>query len=241
MRGSDVAAPRDWTLGTMAFALPAPVEDYVLAQSSAYDSGAAALAAATQALGDPAVMMLGKEQYAFFRLLCGMIGARRALDLGTFTGMSAMAFAAGTGPGGSVVTIDRSDAWLPLARQHWRASGVDARIDARTGEAIDILRELRAGRAAPFDIVFIDVDKARVQEYVELSLDLLAPNGVVIVDNAIWHGWVLDDGHQDADTAGMRAFNRSIAADPRVECALLPIADGMMLLRRREHASRDVP
>lgn len=230
---SDSAASHDWTLGNMAFTLPAPVESYVLAHSPGYDAAAAALAAATQALGDPAVMMLGKEQYAFFRFLCGMLGARRALDVGTFTGMSAMALAAGVGPQGAVLTLDRTDTWLPLAQRHWREGGVAERIEARTGEAIEILRELRAARVAPFDLVFIDVDKARVQEYFELALDLLAPNGVVIVDNAIWHGWVLDEARNDADTSGMRTFNRAIAADPRVEAVLLPIADGMMLIRRR--------
>lgn len=230
---SSAAPPHDWTLGNMAFTLPAPVEAYVLAHSTGYDAAAAALAAETQALGDPAVMMLGKEQYAFFRFMCGMLGARRALDVGTFTGMSAMAFAAGVGPDGAVLTLDRSDAWLPLARRHWGAGGVQDRIEARTGEAIEILRELRAARVAPFDIAFIDVDKTRVQDYFELALDLLAPNGVVIVDNAIWHGWVLDEARVDADTVGMRAFNRTLAADPRVESVLLPIADGMMLVRRR--------
>ncbi len=237
MTASNPAAPHDWTLGNMAFSLPPPLEAYVLTHSAGYDAAAAALAAETQALGDPAVMMLGKEQFAFFRFLCGVLGARRALDLGTFTGMSTMAFAAGVGPQGRVVTIDRTEAWLPLARRHWRDAGVEARIEVRTGEAIDVLRDLRDARVAPFDIAFIDVDKARVQDYFELTLELLAPNGVLIVDNAIWHGWVLDDTHNDADTAGMRAFNRALAADARVEGVLLPVADGMMLVRRRSAAA----
>lgn len=233
MTTPDPAPPHDWTLGNMAFSLPPAVETYVLAHSAGYDAAARALAAETQALGDPAVMMLGKEQFAFFRFLCGVLGARRALDVGTFTGMSAMAFAAGVGPRGQVVTIDRTEAWLPLARRHWRAAGMEERIDARIGEAIDVLRSLRDARVARFDIAFIDVDKARVQDYFELTLELLAPNGVVIVDNAIWHGWVLDDTHDDADTTGMRAFNRALAVDARVEGVLLPVADGMMLVRRR--------
>lgn len=227
------AAPDDWTLGNMAFTLPSAIEAYVLAHSPGYDAAAAALAAETQALGDPAVMMLGKEQFAFFRFLCGVLGARRALDVGTFTGMSALAFAAGMGSSGRVITIDRTPAWLPLARRHWRAAGVDDRIDARTGEAAVELGALRREGGAPFDIVFIDVDKAGVRGYVDVAFDLLAPRGIVIVDNAAWHGWVLDPSRTDADTAGMRDFNRAIADDPRVEPVLLPVADGMMLIRRR--------
>ncbi|MFO1303065.1 MAG: O-methyltransferase [Burkholderiales bacterium] len=233
MTSANPAAPRDWTLGDMTFTLPPVLEDYVLAHSSGYDAVAAALAAETQALGDPAVMMLGKEQFALFRFLCGAMGVRRALDVGTFTGLSALAFAQGVGPGGSVVTIDRTDAWLPIARKHWNASGVASRIEVRIGEALDVLRDLRDRRGAPFDVAFIDVDKARVPEYVELAFDLLTPNGVAIVDNALWHGWVLDDTHSDADTTGMRDFNHAIAADARFESAVVPIADGMMLLRRR--------
>ena len=233
MTSASPAAPRDWTLGDMTFTLPPVLENYVLAHSSGYDAVAAALAAETQALGDPAVMMLGKEQFALFRFLCGATGARRALDIGTFTGMSALAFAQGVGPAGRVVTVDRTDAWLPIARKHWNAAGVASRIEMRIGEALAVLHALRDTRAQPFDIVFIDVDKARVREYFELAFALLAPNGVVIVDNALWHGWVLDDTHSDADTTGMRGFNRAIAADARFESAVLPMADGMVLLRRR--------
>ena len=227
-------APADWTPGRMAFMLPSVLESYVLAHSTGYDAAAAALAAETEALGEPGVMMLGKEQFALFRFLCGLLDCRRALDVGTFTGMSALAFALGVGPEGRVVTIDRSAAWLPIARRHWESAGVSQRIEVREGEALDVLRDLAAAGVAPFDIAFIDVDKARVAEYVDLTLALLAPRGLVIVDNVLWHGWVLDDAKQDADTQGMRNFTRAVTRDVRVEVVVVPIADGMSLIRRVE-------
>lgn len=225
--------PADWTPGRMAFMLPPVLESYVLAHSPGYDAAAAALADETVALGEPGVMMLGKEQFALFRFLCGLLGCRRALDVGTFTGMSALAFALGVGEHGQVVTIDRSAAWLPIARRHWQSAGVAGRIDARQGEAVDVLRDLAAARTAPFDIAFIDVDKARVREYVDLTLSLLAPRGLLIVDNVLWHGWVLDATKQDSDTQGMRRFNQDIASETSVEAVVVPIADGITLVRRR--------
>ena len=233
-------APADWTPGRMAFMLPAVLESYVLTHSPGYDACAAALADETVALGEPGVMMLGKEQFALFRLLCGLLGCRRALDVGTFTGMSALAFALGMGPQGQVLTIDRSGAWLPIARRHWQSAGVADRIDVREGEAVDVLRGLAAAGTAPFDIAFIDVDKARVREYVDLTLSLLAPRGLLIVDNVLWHGWVLDATKQDADTEGMRRFNREIARDPRFEAVIVPIADGVSLIRRRDSDVRNL-
>ena len=234
---SDTAIPpADWTPGRMAFMLPPVLESYVLGHSPGYDASAAALADETVALGEPGVMMLGKEQFALFRFLCGLLGCRRALDVGTFTGMSALALALGVGPQGQVVTIDRSAAWLPIARRHWLAAGVAERIAVRQGEALDVLRGLVAARTAAFDIAFIDVDKARVREYVDLTLALLAPRGVLMVDNVLWHGWVLDPAKQDADTEGMRRFNRDIAGDARVEAVVVPIADGVSLIRRRDSA-----
>src|SRR5690606_10220249 len=119
-----------WTPGRMAFALPPDVETYLLARSSSYTAHGHALFAETAKLGDPAVMMLAREQYALFRFLAAHLRWRRVLDIGTFTGLSAQAFAEGVGPDGQVVTIDRDDAWLDIARQHWSAAGVGERIEA---------------------------------------------------------------------------------------------------------------
>jgi caffeoyl-CoA O-methyltransferase len=229
---------KDWTLGRMYFQLDERAESYVLSRSSGYSSAARALALETEALGDPAVMMLGKEQFALFRMLCALLRCRRALDVGTFTGLSALAFAEGMGRQGQVTTIDRDPQWSSLAHRHWSAAGVAARIDARIGEADAVMRELMR-EGTRFDIVFIDVDKARVHEYVELAFDMLSAQGLVMVDNTLWHGWVMDSTRNDADTTGMRAFNDAIAADPRIESALLPIADGLTLLRTRIPTASD--
>ena len=227
------AATRDWTAGEMRFQLEPAMEEYVVSRSSGYGPAGAALVAATAALGEPAVMMIAKEQYAFFRVLAGMPGCRNVLDVGTFTGLSALAFADGMVRGGRVVTIDRNAAWADIARTHWTAAGVADRIDVRIGEAIDVLAALAAHAETRFDLIFLDVDKARVPEYFELALALLAPGGLVMVDNALWHGWVRDPARNDADTQGMREFNDRIGSDGRVDAALLPIADGLWLIRRR--------
>lgn len=245
-------ATHDWTAGQMRFQLDRAMEDYVVARSTGWGEAGSALVAATAALGEPAVMMIAKEQYAFFRVLAGAPHCRRVLDVGTFTGLSALAFADGMSTRerasssgahlaqgqtlavpGRVTTIDRNETWIDLARRHWSAAGVADRIEARVGEADDVMAALAAQRDARYDIVFIDVDKARVTEYFELALALLAPGGLVMVDNALWHGWVQDSSRTDADTEGMRQFNDAIAADARVDASLLPIADGLWLIRRR--------
>ena len=226
----EAVAP-DWTLGRMHFQLTPELERYLLAHSTGYGAAGVALVRDTLALGDPAVMLLAPEQYSLLRFLARLSGARRALDLGTFTGLSALAFAEAMGPDGHVLTVDRNAGWVAMARSYWQLAGVADRIEARVGEAADVLAALP--RHEPFDIAFIDVDKARVQHYVELTLQLLSPRGVIVVDNVLWHGWVLDAARTDADTVGMRAFNDSIVADPSLEVTMVPIGDGVSLIRRR--------
>ncbi len=217
----------------MCFQLDPALEPYVLERGGGYRPHGAALAAATEALGEPAVMMLAKEQYALFRFFAAHLACRRALDLGTFTGLSALAFAEGMGPEGRVVTVDRDASWLDIAKSHWRAAGCESRIDFRVGEAVDVLKQLAAEPEQRFDIAFIDLDKAHIGEYVELTLRLLDPGGLLMVDNVLWHGWVLDPARDDADTVGMRRFNDAVTRDPRLDAVLLPIADGMTMIRRR--------
>jgi caffeoyl-CoA O-methyltransferase len=205
-----------WTPGRMAFLLPPPVETYMLARSSSYSPH-----------GD------AREQYALFCFLASHLRWRRVLDIGTFTGLSAQALAEGMTSAGRVVTIDRDRAWLDIARRHWTAAGVAERIDVLTGEALPTLRSLSDAPDLLFDFIFIDADKALVGDYVDEALRLLAPSGLIGVDNALWHGWVMDESHRDADTDGMRAFNDRMAFDARIETVMLPIADGLTLIRRR--------
>ena len=208
-----------WTPGRMAFLLPPAVEHYMLARSSSYSPQGDALFADTIALGDPAVMMLAREQYALFRFLAAHLGWRRVLDIGTFTGLSAQAFAEGmASASGRVVTIDRDRAWLDIARRHWTAAGVADRIEVVTGEALPTLRGLSDAPDLLFDFIF------------KMSRALSA---LIRVDNALWHGWVMDENHRDADTDGMRTFNDRMAQDSRIETVMLPIADGLTLIRRR--------
>jgi caffeoyl-CoA O-methyltransferase len=213
----------------MAFQLDEAKEAYVLANSAGYGKTADALARETTALGEPAIMMLGREQFALLKFL--VRGSRFALDLGTFTGLSALALAEGMREG-KVVTVDRSDEWSSIAERHWRAAGVRDRIEARHDEASDVLGELAAMHAR-VDFAFIDVDKAGMHRYAEAVLGMLAPDGVVAVDNTLWHGWVLDPARTDSDTEGVRRFSEWIAKDAGIDAVMLPIADGMTLVRRR--------
>ena len=217
-----------WTPGRMAFQLDETREAYVLASSAGYGRAADALARETTALGEPAVMMLAREQFALLKFL--VHGSRLAVDLGTFTGLSALALAEGM-PDGRVVTVDRSTEWAPIAERHWQAAGVRARIDARHAEADQALADLRAARSQ-LDFAFIDVDKAGMRRYAETLLGMLRPGGMLAVDNTLWHGWVLDPARDDADTEGVRRFNAWIAQAPGVEPVMVPIADGMTLVRR---------
>jgi caffeoyl-CoA O-methyltransferase len=213
----------------MAFQLDETLEAYVLANSAGYGGAADALAGETTALGEPAVMMLGREQYALLKFLAK--GSRLALNLGTFTGLSALALAEGM-PEGRVITVDRSDEWASIAERHWQGAGVRERIDARHADADDVLAEMAAAHAQ-VDFAFIDIDKAGMRRYAEAVLHMLGPTGMLAVDNTLWHGWVMDPARSDADTEGVRRFNAWITQNPSVEAVMLPIADGMTLVRKR--------
>lgn len=215
----------------MAFDPPPVLKDYLLQHTSGFTSVFRQLYEDTEALGEPSVMMLGHEQVAFFQLLVSLTNARRVLDLGTFTGISALAFATALGGDGRVVTVDRNPQWVDFARPYWQRAGVADRIEPVVGEAVDVLRSMRE-RSDSFDVVFIDVDKRHTARYVDESLAILAPRGVVLVDNALWHGWVLDDAITDADTEGMRSFNRQIRSNGAIDVAMLPLGDGLTILRR---------
>ncbi len=179
-------------------------------------------------------MQIAPEQGAFMAMLVELMGARRCLEIGTFTGYSALAVGLALPEGGEVVTCDVSEEWTAMARRYWEEAGVADRIELRLGPALDTLDGLlREGAEGGFDFAFIDADKERYRDYFERCLRLVRPGGLIAVDNTLWHGKVIDPDAQDADTEAIRAFNRALRDDARVSLALVPIGDGLTLARRR--------
>jgi len=197
----------------------------------------AELRAETAALPE-ANMQIAPEQGQFMALLARLAGARRFLEIGTFTGYSALAIALALPEDGEVVTLDHSREWTDTARRYWQRAGVDGRIELRLGEARDSLKELEdEGRTGQFDLAFIDADKTGYPDYYEHCLRLVRPGGLILVDNTLWNGRVADPDEKGADTEAIRAFNRALHRDRRIDLSLVPIADGLTLARRREDAA----
>lgn len=181
-----------------------------------------------------AAMQIAPEQGQFMALLVELMGARKAIEVGTFTGYSSLSVALALPPGGRLVTCDVNAEWTNVARRYWAEAGVADRIDLRLGPALETLDALIAeGEAGTFDFAFIDADKTEYDAYYERILTLLRPGGLVSVDNVLWSGRVIDTAKQDSDTRAIRAFNEKIHADPRVSLSLVPIGDGLTLARKR--------
>jgi caffeoyl-CoA O-methyltransferase len=179
-------------------------------------------------------MQVSPEQGQFLQLLARTIGARRCLEIGTFTGYSSLAVALALPGDGRLVACDVSVEWTQVARQFWREAGVDSLIDLRLQPALRTLDELLAeGSASAFDFAFIDADKGNYCGYYERTLDLLRPGGLICVDNVLWGGKVADASVNDADTQALRAFNDLVHRDERVDLSLVPIGDGLTVLRKR--------
>ncbi len=181
-----------------------------------------------------AAMQIAPEQGQFMALLVEVMGARNAIEVGTFTGYSSLSVALALPPGGCLVTCDVNAESTAVARRYWAEAGVADRIDLRLAPALETLDALIAeGEAGTFDFAFIDADKTEYDAYYERILTLLRPGGLVSVDNVLWSGRVLDTAKQDPDTRAIRAFNEKIHADPRVSLSLVPIGDGLTLARKR--------
>lgn len=181
-----------------------------------------------------AVMQIAPEQGQFMALLVEMLGARRVLEIGTFTGYSSLSMALALPPGGRIVACDISEEYTAMARRYWARAGVQDRIELRLGPAVETLDALlRAGNAGSFDFIFIDADKTNYGVYYERGLELLRPGGVMAVDNMLWGGAVIDPAKNDADTIAIRALNERARADERVTISLVPIGDGLLLARKR--------
>jgi len=187
----------------------------------------------TQAMGRIAGMQIAPEQGAFLAMLVKLIGATRCLEVGTFTGYSALSVALALPPGGRIVALDVSKDFTDRARLYWREAGVEDRIDLRLGPGLDALERMIATKEGPFDFAFIDADKPNYDNYYERALKLVRPGGLIAFDNMLWSGAVADLSVADPDTSALRALNAKIHADARVDMALATIGDGVMLARVR--------
>ena len=212
--------------------LPAPLDDYVRTVGARETDVQRRLREETAQLPQ-AGMQIGADEATFLALLVRVQAARRALEIGTFTGYSALAMASALPDDGRLVCCDISREWTAIAERYWREAGVNGRIELRIGPAADTLRALASQGEGSFDFAFIDADKAGYDDYYEHCLRLLRPGGLVAIDNTLWSGWVVDPAHDDADTAALRRLNRKIHDDQRVDACLLSIGDGLTLARKR--------
>ncbi len=179
-----------------------------------------------------AVMQIAPEQGRFMQWLVKLVAARRILEIGTFTGYSALAMALALPEDGRLLTCDIDADWTAIAKAHWEAAGMADRIELRLGPAIETLRVLEAEVSEPFDLAFIDADKTGYIDYYESCLGLVRPDGLILVDNIFWGGAVADPDDRDSDTEAIRAFCAHVGSDPRVDLSIVPIADGLMLVRK---------
>lgn len=179
-------------------------------------------------------MQISPEQGQFMALLARLVGARRTLEIGVFTGYSAMSVALALPPDGKIVACDVSEEWTAIARRHWQKAGVAAKIDLRLAPALQTLDKLIAeGAAGTFDFAFIDADKSSYLAYYERCLVLVRKGGLVAIDNTLWSGAVADPANQERDTLAIRAFNDALHRDERVDLSLLPVGDGLTLALKR--------
>jgi O-methyltransferase len=212
--------------------LTAALHEYLLRNSLREPPILARLRAATAAMPN-ANMQISPEQGQFMQLLARLTGARRCIEIGTFTGYSSLAVALAMPPEGRLIACDVSAEWTAIARQFWREAGVADRIELRLQPALDTLDELLRSGAEPFDLAFIDADKTGYRAYYDRLLGLVRPGGLIAVDNTLWNGRVADPADTSADTVALRAFNEHVHRDERVDLSLVPIGDGLTLLRVR--------
>jgi caffeoyl-CoA O-methyltransferase len=207
------------------------LHDYVVTHSMQPDDILQDLAEETaRSFPGEAGMQIGPEQGSFMTLLAKLADARQAVEVGTFTGYSAICIARGLAGGGRLLCCDVSEEWTSVARAYWQRAGLDDRIELRLGPAADTLRALPAGTS--LDYAFIDADKTGYVAYWDLIVPMIRPGGVILVDNTLSHGRVVDLREQDDNVQGIRRFNGHARADARVELVLLPIGDGLTLARK---------
>ena len=203
--------------------------NYLVEHSSPLPAVATRLIEETAGLGKVAEMQISPEEGLFLRFLVGITGTRRILEIGTFTGLSSLMMASAGAE--RVVCLDISEEFTSIARRYWAEAGLDQVIDLRLGPALETLQLL--GDDEMFDFVFIDADKDNYSRYFELALPRLEPGGLMAVDNTLWSGQVLDESDRSPNTVAIRTFNAMVAGDDRVEAVIVPLADGLTLIRRK--------
>jgi caffeoyl-CoA O-methyltransferase len=214
-----------------SFNVSPQIHAYLVEHGSRPDAIQQALIDETRELGGVSMMQIAPEQGAFMTLLTRLMGARRAIEVGTFTGYSALCVARGLPEDGELICCDVSDEWTNVGRPYWEKAGVSDRIDLRIGPAIDTLRGLEDDDG--YDIAFIDADKTGYRDYAEELIRLVRPGGLILVDNVLWHGSVIDPEASGDDVEAIRAFNDWATGDERVDDVMLAISDGLSLLRIR--------
>jgi caffeoyl-CoA O-methyltransferase len=216
-----------------SFLLTPQLADYVRASSEPSDDVVADLLAETAALAErgevPPTFQIPPEQGAFMQLLTRALGARRAIEIGTFTGFSALCVARGLPEDGRLLCLDRSEEWTAIGRRYWERAGVSDRIEVRLGDAHELLRQLPDEPV--FDLAFVDADKTGYADYLGQLHPRLKPNGVVLLDNTLWDGRVL--APEADDDRALVELNAALPKDPRWEVVLVPVSDGLTFLRKR--------
>jgi predicted O-methyltransferase YrrM len=210
-----------------------PLYQYLLEHSVREPAILAELRAETAGMPE-AQMQIGADQGQFMALLAKLIGARRCIEVGVFTGYSSLAVALALPDDGRILACDVSEEWTAIAQRYWLRAGVDHKIELKLQPAAKTLEALlAAGESGTYDFAFIDADKPAYPAYYELLLQLLRPGGLIAVDNTLWSGKVADANERDANTSALRAFNDKLHHDERIDLSLLSIGDGLTLARKR--------
>jgi caffeoyl-CoA O-methyltransferase len=214
-----------------SFNLTPEIHQYLVAHGTPPDDVQQALIERTSELGGISMMQIAPEQGAFMTILTRLLDVRNAVEVGTFTGYSSLCIARGLAEGGKLICCDVSDEWTSIAREYWERAGVADRIDLRIAPALETIATLPEDEH--LDLVFIDADKENYANYYEALLPRVRRNRVILDDNTLWSGAVIDPSRDDSSTLAIRAFNDMVAADDRVDAVQLAISDGLTLLRKR--------
>lgn len=211
--------------------LTPPLYDYLLAHGHNRDAVLDDLRAETERLGGVSIMQIAPEQGTFLSILARSIGARSAIEIGTFTGYSAICIARGLPPDGRLLCCDVNEDYAAIARRYFERAGVASRIDLRIAPALDTLKSLP--HDARFDLAFIDADKVSYSAYYEAILPRMRPDGLILFDNVLWMGQVIDPENDTDDTNAIRALNDALVKDLRVQAVMLAVADGLTIVRKK--------